>query len=207
MAEDTSVLLNDPDPESRTGSVTRLVRDLGQGTCTDERLFDEVLEQLAARAGRVLRGFPRLRGRIEEADLVNEFVRRLMVDLSPADIRDRGHFFALAAQHFRWILLDILRSHRNRREGELPAEEIVEHAAGPGTRAAIVSLNEQILEYLNTQVPDPERQIFELRVLYELTYKEISELLDIPLSTVAHKYTSTRDMLCELFGGATGREG
>ncbi len=68
--------------------------------------------------------------------------------------------------------------------------------SGPGPAAATIQ-NEQQRELLSRlrELPDHYRQVIVLRFLEELSYEEISELLDLPMGSVKTRIFRGREML------------
>ncbi len=98
------------------GDVTQLLAELGAG---DDRAADRLLplvyNELRALAQRNL-AHERPDHTLQATALVHEAYLRL-VDSDRIHLRNRAHFFALAAQALRRILIDHARTHNRKKRG------------------------------------------------------------------------------------------
>lgn len=95
------------------------------------------------------------------------------------------------AGHKAWLLtiarnmaIDFIR--RNTRE-ELTGELLEESWAGSKTQEEQICEKMTLKQALDT-LEEEERQIIDLKIMGELTFKEISQLLKKPLGTIAWRY-------------------
>lgn len=129
---------------------------------------------------------------LQPTALVNEAYLRLM--RGPEVIHDRQHFFALAAQAMRRVLVDHARQKRAEKRGggvERVTLELV-----PGVEAYdvdMIALDEALskLEMLDTRAV----KVVELRFFGGHTDKEVCELLGESLSTVRRDWEFARAWL------------
>ena len=115
--------------------------------------------------------------------LVNEAYLRL-VDYERVRPRDRAHFFAIAAQAMRRILIDRARSRDSKKRGDGAQRLSLSEAADvSGDRAPdLVALDEALT---NLAAFDSRKsQIVELKYFGGLTTEEISEVLGVSTPTV-----------------------
>ena len=102
--------------EATGGDVTQLLVELGAGkTQAAEELLPLVYGELRALAERNLR-HERPDHTLQATALVHEAYIRL-VDSDRIKLRNRAHFFAVAAQAIRRILIDHARHHNRRKRG------------------------------------------------------------------------------------------
>ncbi|MFQ5748777.1 MAG: sigma-70 family RNA polymerase sigma factor [Planctomycetota bacterium] len=171
----------------RTHQVTQLLRDVEGGDAAAlEKVFPLVYDDLRGLAAHYL-----VRERpghtLQPTALVHEsFVR--LVDQKAASVKDRAHFFALAAQAMRRILVEHARRRKAKKRG------------GGGIRFSLDGLPEQpderdeLLASLDDVLNDlgalDERQarIVELRFFGGFTIEETAEILSLSHATVEREW-------------------
>jgi RNA polymerase sigma-70 factor, ECF subfamily len=131
---------------------------------------------------------------LQATALVNEAYLHL-VDQKDVDWKNRSHFFGIAAQQMRRILVDYARSHHAAKRGGSARRISLDHVAtvskeDPG---AILVVDET-LNRLATLDPRQAR-IVELRVFGGLAGEEIAELLGISPATVKRDWALARAWL------------
>jgi len=174
--------------------VTRLLRDwsAGRAEARDE-LVGLVYAPLRAIAERHLQ---RERGghTLQPTALVNELYLRL-VDQRSVEWNDRTHFFAVAAQVMRRILVD----HARRRNSDKRGGGLVPLTIGAALEVAaeenvdVIALDAAI-ENLANVFPQQAR-IVELRFYGGLTIDETASALAISAATVSREWTMARAWL------------
>lgn len=181
-----------------SGEVTKVLQRLGEGTLTanSEQVFEAVNDQLTVKAEQIIRKFPRLRNKVEAAELVSKFQERLLSKLSAADLADRRHFFGLANKNFVWILRDMLKK---RQEGTLVWIDGADTATGPATKVQRQVDLAQVFDYLDTEVDPLDAEVFRLRVLQELTFDQIAATVGIAKSTASAKFNAVQQALMRRF--------
>ena len=115
--------------------------------------------------------------------LINEAYLRL-VDYSRVRPRDRAHFFAIAAQAMRRILIERARSRRATKRGSGTQKVSLEEVADiSNERAAdLIALDEALT---NLALIDPRKaQIVELKYFGGMTIEEAAEVLEVSTATV-----------------------
>ena len=148
-----------------------------------EQLFTAVYPQLRRIAARFLRN-ERDGHTLEPGALVNELFLRLLGS-KPIDFKDRAHFFAIAAQIMRHILVDHARA------------RVAEKRGGPQHRLSLsavegwnpVCRNEDLLLLDRTlaklEKADPRAaRVVELRFFGGLQEEEVAEVLQVSVITV-----------------------
>ena len=125
---------------------------------------------------------------LQTTALVHEAYMRL-VDRKPVDWNNRSHFFAVAAQTMRRILVDYARRHRAlKRGGPIPAVSL-EHAAVFGEEQAGYHL---VIDELLTKLAriDPqEARIVELRYFAGLTVGQTAQVIGVSPATVKREWS------------------
>lgn len=131
---------------------------------------------------------------LQSTALVHEAYVRLVGQALP-QWQNRAHFFAVAAQIMRQILVDYARSHRAAKRGRGVCRLTLEDAIGlPGQQNLDVVALDDALKILATMDPQQSR-IVELRFFAGLTVEDTSEALGISPATVKRSWTSARAWL------------
>lgn len=110
-----------------------------------------------------------------------QILRRLCFNFT----RDRGRRRARLAEATPWLAES---------EGSRAARN------DPARQAELAELRTRF-ESAIAQLPDGEREVLVLREFQDLRYKEIAELLDIPVGTVMSRLYSARKALARSLGG------
>jgi len=134
---------------------------------------------------------------LQATGLVHEAYLRL-VDQTSVTWRNRAHFFSVAAQMMRRILVDHARRHRTgKRGGEWEKVEFDEALAPAASRSVdLVALDDALQELARLK---PEHsQIVELRFFGGLTFEEVAEVLDISPRTAQREWRVARAWLRRL---------
>ena len=175
--------------------ITQLLRDWrdGDGKALDI-LLPRVYKELRRLARHQLR-HERPDHTLQSAALVHETYLRLVGVSSPQQWESRAHFFAIAAQLMRQILVDYARRQRAAKRGGSACKLSLEDAMGTPRRARvdIVALDDA----LNALARIDERQsrVVELRFFAGLSLNEISKVLEIAPATVQRDWTAARAWL------------
>lgn len=129
---------------------------------------------------------------LQPTALVNEAYLRLM--RGPDVVNDRQHFFALAAQAMRRVLVDYARQRRSQKRGG--AAERVTLQLVPGVEAYDVDMIalDEALSALQ-QLDERAAKVVELRFFGGHTDKEVCQLLGENLSAVRRDWDFARSWL------------
>jgi RNA polymerase sigma factor (TIGR02999 family) len=144
---------------------------------------------------------------LQSAALVNEAYLR-MVDMRRVEWQNRAHFFAVAANLMRHILVDLARSKRSQKHGGGATRVSLDEALGRAAAAAYDVLGlDQALDALATL--DPRRgRVVELRIFGGLTIEETAAALDVSTDTVTRDWRLAKAWLArELAGARLGDDG
>lgn len=176
-------------------SVTACLDRLRAGeTGALDLLLPLVYDELRALAGAQLRD-ERTGHTLSATALVHEAYVRLAArdQLSP---RDRSHFFALAAQSMRRVLVEHARARRRQKRGEgrdaIPLHE-VEALVGDQAADELIALDEA-LDRL-ARVSPRAAQVVERRFFAGLTLEEVAESLGVSSRTVKREWLRARAWL------------
>jgi RNA polymerase sigma factor (TIGR02999 family) len=112
----------------------------------------------------------------------------------PCDIRDRAHFFAIAARHMRQILVHHARERSAQKRGGLAHRVACDAELIAGGRPAeLVALDEALTAF--AAVDERRARVVELYYFGGMAQKEIALALDIHLNTVARDLRLSRAWL------------
>jgi RNA polymerase sigma-70 factor (ECF subfamily) len=163
-----------------------------------DRLLPLVYAELRRIAARQLRR-ERAGHTLQATALVNEAYLRL-VDQRRVDWRNRAHFFGVAAQMMRRILVDHARRHNAGKRGDgiqhVSIDEVETPAAGD--QISVLALNEALgrLEQLDQGLA----QIVELRAFGGLTIAEAAHVLNVSASTAKREWRTAKAWLTRELG-------
>lgn len=180
--------------------ITVLLRAWGRGDRTAlDRLTPLIYGELRRQARRYMR-HERAGHTLQGTALVHEAFLRL-VDVAGIEWQDRGHFFAVAAQIMRRMLVDAARARLTTKRGG--GAERVEHStavdfdgmpAPESQRAEQLCALDDALETLARV--DPRRaQVIELRFFGGLTVEEAADVLQVSPQTVVRDWRLARAWL------------
>ena len=180
-----------PDPTQITGWLTRWRTGDEQAR---DHLFEAVHPQLRHLATRLLQ-WERPDHTLEPNAVVNELFLRL-IGSQPISYQDRAHFFAIAAQTMRRILIDHARARvAGKRGGE---QRRVSLSAVDGWAAATSSEQlidlDHLLSALATADP-PAARVVELRFFGGLPEEEVAAVLQVSVITVKRDWKAARAWL------------
>jgi RNA polymerase sigma factor (TIGR02999 family) len=169
-------------------NITQMLRDWGEGKA---EVMDELLPHVYAELHRQAAAFlrhERANHTLQTTALVHEAYLKL-VDQDRVEWQNRNHFFAIAAQAMRRILVDYAKKrHREKRGGsneDLSLEEAL-LAAADETNVDLIALD-QALSRLAKLDPQQEK-IVELRYFAGLSLEEAASALDISRATAARDW-------------------
>jgi RNA polymerase sigma factor (TIGR02999 family) len=180
--------------ETSTDEVTRLLRDWGEGR-------EEALEKLVPLIYTELRQLAhnclyreRPGHTLQTTALVHEAYLKL-IDQRDARWQNRAHFFAIAAQAMRRILIDSARRHTAVKRGgpaeNLPLDEALNVSLEPDP--ILLPLDEALNKL--TEIDSQQSQIVELRFFGGLTIEETAEVMNLSIDTVKREWAMARAWL------------
>jgi RNA polymerase sigma factor (TIGR02999 family) len=174
--------------------VTRLLEDWSNGDrAAFDRLVPIVYDELRRLATRYLRR-ERPGHTLQTTALVHEAYTRL-VDYKRMRWQDRAHFFAVAAQLMRRILVERARSRQAAKRGMGTVKVSLAQAETTATETAadILALDEA-LKVLAAH--DPRKsQLIELRFFGGLTIEETAEVMGLSPTTLQREWRTARAWL------------
>jgi len=173
--------------------VTRLLVDWGNGNqAALDALIPLVYDELRRLAGRYMRrespGHT-----LQTSAVVNEAYLRL-VNQKSVQWQNRAHFFGIAAQLMRRILVDHARSRsRAKRGGGAQMVSLVEQVVIPNEVEEVIALDDALK---NLAEMDPRKsQIVEMKFFGGLTNEEVAAVLKVTPRTVERELRKAKAWL------------
>ncbi|GAB4542021.1 MAG: sigma-70 family RNA polymerase sigma factor [Haliangiales bacterium] len=158
-----------------------------------EPLLRAVYEQLERLARSYMRR-ERVGHTLETNALIHEAYFKL-VDQQRVVWRNRAHFFAIAAQTMRRVLVDGARRRKAEKRGDGLELVALDDAQVAGTaRSVDVLALDQVLAQL-AALDERKGRVVELRFFGGLSHREIAEVLEVSLSTVESDWRLARAWL------------
>jgi len=185
----------------QAGEITRLLAGWREG---DPAMMDRVLPLIRTELHRLARrhlGHERRNHTMQPSSLVQEAFLRLLPGVD-AGWRDRAHFFAVASQIMRHVLVDYAREkHRTKRGGgavHIPVD------------AAVVLSSEQVEELVAVDLAlqrlaksdERKSKVLEMRFFGGLSVEETAEALGVAPNTVIRDWNFARAWLRRELSGA-----
>ena len=127
-------------------------------------------------------------------DLVNEAYLRL-VDHIGMRWQNRAHFYAVAAQAMRRILVDRARSHASvKRGGRVQLVDLEQANTTPEKQAAdLVALDDALMEL--AVIDQRKAKVVEMRYFGGMSVEETAEALDVSAVTVMREWSTAKAWL------------
>ena len=164
-------------------NVTAMLRDWSDGDKkAQDQLFQAVYNDLHRQAARYLRHEdPGLS--LQTTDLIHEAYLRL-IDQQHVEWQNRLHFFGIAGQVMRRILVEHARSRQAAKRGGANIRLTLEDAMVilPGQNFDVVALDEALDKL--AQIDPQQSKIVELRFFSGLSVEETAKILDVSERTV-----------------------
>lgn len=169
-----------------------------------DKLMPIVYDELRRQASRYLRG-ERPGHTLQTTALVNEAYLRL-IDTSRMNWQSRAHFFAVAANMMRRILVDFARSRNYQKRGGGAIRVSLVHAENISKDKSedLVALDEA----LNTLAAFDERKakVVEMRFFGGLSVEETAEVLKVSQDTILRDWRLAKVWLLRELTGAESDE-
>ena len=175
-------------------NVTQLLQDWSAG---NDRALEELLPLIYNELRHLAHNFlyrERSGHTLQTTALVHEAYLKL-IDQKDARWQNRSHFFAIAAQAMRRILIDSARRHAAMKRGgpqeNLSLDEVADVSLEPNTK--LLALDEALKALAEI---DPEQsRIVELRYFGGLTIEETAEVMKSSPATVKREWAMARAWL------------
>jgi RNA polymerase sigma-70 factor (ECF subfamily) len=185
---------------SSSQNITKLLLDWRNGDQTAlDQLMPLVYEELRRMANHYMRN-ERKGHTLQTSALVNEAYLRLL-DHENIEWRNRAHFFGVAAQAMRRILVDHARTRNyDKRGGAAQHVSLDEAATLAGDRAAeLIALDEALQEL--AKMDERKSCVVELRYFGGLSLEETAEVLGVSIPTVTRDWNTAKAWLLREMSG------
>ncbi|HKH74026.1 MAG TPA: sigma-70 family RNA polymerase sigma factor [Vicinamibacterales bacterium] len=180
--------------QGQSGAVSRLLKAWGRGDLhARDDLVPVVYGELQRRAGAYLRR-ERPDHTLQPTALVHEAFMRLMGQDRVA-WQNRAHFFAMAAQMMRRILIDHARERQAAKRLGAGMKVMLDDRIGAvqPRECELIALDQALVEL--TRLDPRQGQIVELRYFGGLSEQEVGEVLSISRATVSREWQTARAWL------------
>jgi len=149
----------------------------------------------------LFRNYPRLTKpplNLQADELLSSVVERLLKAMRAVHPQTVRQFFALANQHMRWELNDLAR----RLDKEARAVELRESLAGapPESSVSQISVNTRRILDAIEELPEEEREVFDLVRIQGMSQPEAAEVLEISVKTVQRRLIRCLTLLADKIG-------
>jgi RNA polymerase sigma-70 factor (ECF subfamily) len=187
--------------EHTTAVVQRYLDQLGRDSPAEpivHALLDRAVRRLHLLCATMLhRSYPRLAQpplNVQAEELLGAVAERLLKALREARPRDVRQLFALANQHMRWELNDLARRLDNQ-----PAAVELDAGLVPAPASSLSGLSPAGLRMLRAidELPEDEREVFDLVRIQGMTQSEAAELLGVSTVTVKRRLSRGLRLLAE----------
>jgi RNA polymerase sigma-70 factor (ECF subfamily) len=185
--------------DAARADVTQLLQQWSNG---QEQALDRLVPQIHDELRRLAASYLRKERpdhTLQPTALVNEAFLKL-VDQRAARWQNRAHFFGIAAQAMRRILVDHARGHAASKRGgalrKVPLDDAI--AAGPPVDVDLLALDEALTRLA---AMDPQQsRIVELRFFGGLTMEETAEVMHISPATIGREWRMAKAWLSAELG-------
>ena len=185
----------------RAPSVTRLLQAWGDG---DVRARDTLISLVYAELKRQAQAYLRRERSdhtLQPTALVHEAFMRLMSQ-QRVEWRNRAHFFGIAAQMMRRILVDHARERQAARRPPLGLRrELDEESAAVMPAEVEVLMLDEALDHL-ARLSARQAQIVELKYFGGLSEDDVAAVLSVSRATVTREWQAARAWLYRRMSGA-----
>jgi len=180
--------------ETPVPNVTELLVAWGKG---DRHAFDELMPEVRKELHRLAAHYmaeERPGHDLQPTALINEAYLRL-VDWKNIQWADRAHFFAMAANMMRRVLVDYARKRdRAKRGGKEIQVSLIEAANMPTCESAEVLSLDNALRALE-EIDSRKSRIVEMRFFGGLSQEEVAEALNVSVASVRRDWSLARAWL------------
>lgn len=181
--------------EQNPQKITQLLHDWKRGK---KEAFDELMplvyDRLRRQASHYLKG-ERAGHTLQTTALINEAYLKL-IDKDEIEWEDRSHFFAVAAQAMRRILVDYARTRKREKRGgddeNLPLDEAF-YVSGKEKSVDLVALDEALTRL--AEFDERQANVVELRYFSGMTIDETAEVLGVSNVTVRRDWNMAKAWL------------
>ena len=177
-----------------SGEVTRLLQEWSNG---EGQALDRLVPQIHRELRKLAAGYLRKERRdhtLQPTALVNEAFLKL-IDQRAVKWQNRAHFFGIAAQAMRRILVDHARAHLAGKRGDgarkVPLDEAI--LIGGPVDIDLLALDEALTRL--AAIDPQQSRVVELRFFGGLTMEETAEVMHISQATVGRDWRMAKAWL------------
>jgi RNA polymerase sigma-70 factor, ECF subfamily len=139
---------------------------------------------------------------LQPTAIVNELYMKLL-GRQGSDWQGRAHFFAVAAQSMRRILVEHARRRDAKKRGGEGTRYLLDTVVITEPRAVdLIALDDALAKL--TALDEEQARVVELRFFGGLTEKETAEVLSVSSKTVQRKWLAARTFLYRELSGNSG---
>ncbi|MCY7348435.1 MAG: sigma-70 family RNA polymerase sigma factor [Pyrinomonadaceae bacterium] len=183
------------EPDEKASEITQMLREWNGGKAEAlDSLLPLVYDELHRQAARFMRK-ERAGHTLQTTALINEAYLKL-IDRSDVKWESRTHFFAVAAQAMRRILVDYAKAkHREKRGGDnikLSLEDAMSVEAQE-TGVDLLALDEALNKL--AELDEQQARVVELKYFSGLSLEETAEALHVSRATAARDWEAARAWL------------
>lgn len=183
-------------PAENSQNITRMLKDWSDGGNREalDQLLPFVYTELHRQASRYLRR-ERSDHTLQATALIHEAYLKL-IDQREVEWQNRAHFFAVAAQAMRRILVDYARHRKREKRGGDDVKLQLDEAAGVSTGEKsidLVALDEALTRL--SKFDERQAKVVELRYFSGMTEEETAEVLSISPATVRRDWNMAKAWL------------
>lgn len=188
-------------PPAPPGEVTRLLLAWRQGDRDAlDRLIPLVYGELHRMAERYLQR-ERPGHTLQPTAIVNEAYLKL-IGRQGADWQNRAHFFAVASQSMRRILVEHARRRDAKKRGGEGAQYLLDTVVMTEPRAVdLIALDDALVKL--TALDEEQGRVVELRFFGGLTEDETAEVLSVSSKTIQRRWIAARTFLFRELSGSS----
>lgn len=181
------------DINAEGGEVTRLLVNWGNGDkAALDNLLPIVYQELKQMARRYLRAESAAHT-LQATALVHDAYMRL-VDQTRVSWQNRAHFFAIASEMLRRILVDYARArHRQKRGGGMIRVTLHDVHPAKGDDLDLLELDEALTRL--KEIDPKQVKIIELRYFAGLSIEETADIVGVSTATVKREWSMARAWL------------
>jgi RNA polymerase sigma factor (TIGR02999 family) len=183
------------------GTITELLVASARG---DSEAFDRLMPIVYDELRRIAHQYMRRERSghtLDTTGLVHEAYLKLF-DLDRIQYRNRGHFYAIAAQAMRNVLVNYAHRRnaqkRGGRQRPLPLDDVVVMTEQQATQ--LLDLNDALNRL--AELNERQSRVVECRFFAGLTIEETAEALDVSTATVKRDWTAARAWLNRTLGSS-----
>jgi RNA polymerase sigma factor (TIGR02999 family) len=190
----------------QTEDVTQLLTDASNGDRRAmDRLWPLVYDELRALAAAMMQA-ERPDHTLQPTALVHEAYQKL-IDQSRVRWQDRAHFFAVAAQAIRRILVDHARAHRRAKRGGQRVKLALDEALAAMYESVVdlIALDEALARLAESH--PQQARVVEMRFFAGLTIEETAALQGVSASTIERDWRYARATLYRALSDGSDRHG